>query len=246
MRLLNETIDAEGWAPPDWAAQVGMGCRRFGGATVLTLRSLPHPMFNRAIGLGVVGSAPLNSVVEHLRAEGASRWALSIAPGAGLETELTSLGLVPGARLAVLTRSLEDIQPAPCPFRLSEVSRENAAEFARVLGEGYGTPPFLAPWNEAMVGRPGWTFYLARDGAEAVACAGLFVHGDVAMLAMAATLPSHRGRGAQSALMERRLRDAHGCRMVVAQTDDDAANPSLRNMLRAGFTVAYSRTSWTP
>lgn len=249
---MNESIDASAWAdmyaaaPSEWAGQFGMACRRYGGATVLTLRALPHPMFNRALGFGVVGQAPMGEVVETLVRDAAPRWDVSLAPETGLEEELEALGLAPGRRLAVLARPLEaPVQPVACPFELREVTAPQAPVFADVLGAGYGTPPFLKPWNVAMVGRPGWRFYLAWEGETPVACAGLFTRGEVAMLAMAATLPGSRGRGAQSALVQRRLADAVGCRWVVAQTDDELANPSLRNLLRLGFDKIYSRTSYS-
>jgi len=52
---------------------------------------------------------------------------------------------------------------------------------------------------------------------------------------MAATLPDQRGRGAQSVLIAERLKQARslGCRWARAETSED--NPSLQNLLRAGF-----------
>jgi len=61
---------------------------------------------------------------------------------------------------------------------------------------------------------------------------------------MSATLPEARGRGAQSALIARRWRDAqdHGCRAVVTQTQ--FGGTSQNNMERAGMRLAYVFGIW--
>ena len=64
-----------------------------------------------------------------------------------------------------------------------------------------------------------------------------------------ATRPSHRRRGAQGALLARRIRDAAdlGCRWLVTETGEDLPerpNPSFRNMLRTGFELAYQRANY--
>jgi GNAT superfamily N-acetyltransferase len=91
----------------------------------------------------------------------------------------------------------------------------------------------------------------AWDGETAVAGAALYVLGDAGWLGAASTLPSARGRGAQGALMARRIEDgrAFGCRWFVTETGEETAahpNPSLRNMMRAGFRVAYHRENFMP
>ena len=67
----------------------------------------------------------------------------------------------------------------------------------------------------------------------------------------AATLPSHRRRGAQGALVARRIRDglALGYRLFAAEAAEDgpeAPDPSYHNVLRAGFRLAYLRRSYLP
>ena len=70
-----------------------------------------------------------------------------------------------------------------------------------------------------------------------------------ARLTGAATLPSHRGRGAQSAFLARRIADATaaGCTVLSAETGKPAEgvrNPSLENLTRVGFEVLYDRVNW--
>jgi hypothetical protein len=72
----------------------------------------------------------------------------------------------------------------------------------------------------------------------------------VAWLGFGATLEVARGRGGQSALFAERLRDARdqGCRWAVTETgeesDEEPVNHSFRNMIRAGFKLAYARRNW--
>lgn len=93
----------------------------------------------------------------------------------------------------------------------------------------------------AGIGLPGWRHYIVRDGARP---AGVFVLGvvrDIGWLMLALVDPAHRGRGLQSAMIERRLADAQlaGCTLAVSETIDDNASP--RNLRRFGFTLVERR-----
>ena len=82
-----------------------------------------------------------------------------------------------------------------------------------------------------------------------IAAANLFVHGDIGSLNAAATLPAHRNRGAQSALLAARADAAAkaGCRRLVAEAGtpaEDELNPSLNNLLRCGLRPLYDRQNW--
>ena len=63
----------------------------------------------------------------------------------------------------------------------------------------------------------------------------------LAQLAGASTLPLHRRRGVQSALLRARLLDAasRGCDLAVVTTEP--ASKSQENAQRAGFTLLYPR-----
>jgi GNAT superfamily N-acetyltransferase len=90
---------------------------------------------------------------------------------------------------------------------------------------------------------------MAYDGGKAVSTGALFVSGEAAWLDFATTLPEYRGRGAQAALLARRIVDAAelGCRYLVVETAEDTPQrgaPSHRNMLRFGFQEAYARPNY--
>jgi GNAT superfamily N-acetyltransferase len=134
-------------------------------------------------------------------------------------------------------------------LRIERIDRAHAAAFAEISCTAFGMPAVMQPWLAAGVGRPGWTHYLAFDGETPAAGGALFVKGDVGWLGIASTLPAYRRRGAQGALIARRIRDAaeSGCRWVVTETGEDTPehpNPSYHNMLRTGLVLAYQRPNY--
>lgn len=97
---------------------------------------------------------------------------------------------------------------------------EHAEAFGRICQLCFALPPALAPWVAALVGRPGWRTFVALDGARPVATAAFHVQGEWAWMGWSATLPSHRGEGAQLALIaEMRLQAGReGCRHLALET----------------------------
>jgi len=77
----------------------------------------------------------------------------------------------------------------------------------------------------------------------------LHIDRDVGWLGIGATLADSRGRGGQGAVMARRIADAAatGCTTLTTETGilPGRPNPSLANMLRSGFTLAYERANWS-
>ncbi len=147
--------------------------------------------------------------------------------------------------------------PRPEPatdLRLEVLGAAWAARAGRIMAEGFelpldsGYPGWFANALDAG-GRDDMRVYGAFDGDELISVAMLCVSGEIAALAGAATVSAARGRGAQGALMARRINDAAaaGCRWVSTETGsetEDEPNPSLHNMRRAGLTELYERTNW--
>ena len=111
----------------------------------------------------------------------------------------------------------------------------NAVEWTRFTMRGFGMPE---EDSSDMLG-PGCDsdevqLFAAWDGDYMVAAASSFVWQDVTVLNSGVTLPSHRNRGAQSALIASRAAAAAdaGCRWLVTQTakpDPGTQNPSTNN-----------------
>jgi hypothetical protein len=108
------------------------------------------------------------------------------------------------------------------------------------------TPASLdgANWPDfrRCVGAPGFFHYVACDGGRPVASAALQVLDDVGHLCMAFTAEPDRRRGAQQALIARRIETATslGCRMLVSETLSFLKS-SLGNLRRAGFAPVYDK-----
>jgi hypothetical protein len=95
---------------------------------------------------------------------------------------------------------------------------------------------------------PDWNDICAAHGPEMVAVSTLFRYVDSAEFAGKSILPSHRGRGAQPALLAARAQAAlaAGVRWFIAKSGKPGPgenNPSL-NLRRAGFTPLYERRNW--
>jgi GNAT superfamily N-acetyltransferase len=82
---------------------------------------------------------------------------------------------------------------------------------------------------------------IARRAGAIAGAGSLRVVDSLAMMSGTATLPGHRRRGVQTALLRARLEDARraGCDIAVVTTEPAAK--SQENMQRAGFSLLYSR-----
>jgi GNAT superfamily N-acetyltransferase len=238
-------------APPE----LGLSVMHSGGAVLLIAPSLPIILFNRVIGLGLRGPVTepeLDEILARYRAAGSATFAAQLSPRAApgdLPAWLHARGLSLRDNWAKVYRAAAPDVIVRTDLRVERIDRAHAAAFAEVSCTAFGMPAVLQPWLAAGVGRPGWSHYLAFDGETPVAGGALFVEGNVGWLGIASTLPAHRRRGAQGALMARRIRDASelGCRWVVTETGEDTPehpNPSYRNMLRTGFLLAYHRPNY--
>lgn len=88
---------------------------------------------------------------------------------------------------------------------------------------------------------PSFERYLAWHAGEIAGGASLRVSDGVAQLCGAATLPAHRRRGVQSALLRHRLASAaeRGCDIAVVTTQP--GSKSQENVQRFGFALLYTR-----
>ena len=245
-------------APAAWAARAGLRHERLGCADLLLLAAVPIGHFNRLVGLGVetpASEAMLDTALARFAAAGIADFFVHLSPGAqpaALPGWLAARGLVPHRRAwAKLWRDDSPPPTNPTTLRIAEVGPDRAADFALAACEGLGLPPALRPWRAALVGRPGWRTYVAYDGSVPTASGALYCRDGVGWLGVGATIPAWRRKGAQGALISRRVADAiaAGCRDIVADTTEPAPgepSPAYANMLRHGFRAAYSRLNYGP
>jgi hypothetical protein len=100
-------------------------------------------------------------------------------------------------------------------------------ELERVFGETFAAPSFER--------------ILARRNGSVAGGASLRLQDGVALLAGAATVPEHRRRGVQTAMLRHRLRDAarRGCEVATVTTSP--GSKSTANVQQFGFVVLYVR-----
>jgi GNAT superfamily N-acetyltransferase len=112
--------------------------------------------------------------------------------------------------------------------------REEANE---VLLGGYEVGAEVARLIEAEHRDPRVQLLAVREAERPGAVAAISIHGQVAVLGGAATLPEARGRGVQAMLLRARLTVAieAGCKLATATAA--AESTSLRNLARTSFDV---------
>jgi GNAT superfamily N-acetyltransferase len=215
------------------------------GGVCLANHSVPITELNRVVGV----TAELDvDAVEAFYARVGVRPLVALPPWlTKLERELRARGYARGHQWTKFEREPEPAPHVESTLRV-EAARDGGA-FGRALAEGFGSPREAAEDFAALVGRPGWSCFVAWDGAEAAAAATLFVDEGVAWLGAAATRPAFRGRGAQSALLAARIEAARGAgaQLLTVETGtpvDGVAGTSYRNILRAGFRESYVRANW--
>jgi GNAT superfamily N-acetyltransferase len=243
-------------APAAFARETGLHVERIGSAVAVVMERVPHILFNRVIGLGLrepATEAMVDRIVDLYQPHGV-RFAVQLSPAAqpaALPGWLAARGVQRGDSWLKFIRGVEPPPPAPTDLRIAAIGPEWAAAYAETIRTVFDMPPLFRPWVQANIGRPGWRHYLAFDGDQPMATAALFVRDGIGWLGEAGTLPAARGRGAQSALLARRIADAAalGCRQLVVETGDDTPedpNPSTHNVRRAGFALAYRRPNYLP
>lgn len=170
-------------------------------------------------------------------------------PNAKLREQLRLLGFTPADRRPLATIDLPAASIADKGdgggLHVAEVE-EGGGElglFLDVLAAGYAAPTDVSNFLRVEHSAPGVRRFLAWQGNQPIAAGALSVHGGVAVLGGAATVPAARGLGAQAVLLQHRLRMAESAGCVAATATAAPDSPSTRNLARAGFTVVL-RHGW--
>ena len=220
------------------------------GSALLTMAlSQPIPKANRVYNLGV-GPPATRVEVDAIVAEYQSRrlpYRIELSPLAQpdfVDDWIRAAGGRAVANVHVLSRARAPIADAPTSLRIESVTTKHADDFLEPYMEGFDAPATVEMTLRTYFEVPGARFYAAYDGSTPAAGAWMFVHDGVAYFTGAATREGYRGRGAQSALLARRIGDAQemGCELCFIDTDEELPgrpNPSFHNVVRAGFEPAF-------
>lgn len=235
-------------------APAGLGARavELGGALCIRLEAEPRSaMFNRVLGLGLRTPATEKDLdrIASFFGEGIA-WAVALAPQAepaDLSSRLERRGYTSGYGWTKFTRAAGNAPAAPTGLRVERVQQGEA--FAEAFVRGYGTPEFFRDWVARLPGRPGWHCFVAFEDTDPAGAGALYASGTVGWLGIAATVPEHRHKGAQNAILAARIDAAAeaGCEVVATETGEprgDRPGGSWRNIARAGFEPQYVRPNY--
>lgn len=225
-----------------------------GGAVALRFPEAPDsPMLNRAVGLGVDRPATEDDVDAVIAALGiGTTYYIAVAPSAQpaeLPRWLEARGLEQGWGWMSFRRGVEDIPRPETELRLEQVREPGQARaFAEIVRAGFELPDALVPVL-TRVPEAGWLCWLALDGDTPASAAALYVAEGAGYFGFGATLPEHRGKGAQNALLAERIRRARelGCDAVLTETGERREgfpSSSYRNIVRAGFEEVAVTANW--
>lgn len=245
--------------PAELQGSAGLFVHRAEGLCAFGAPGVPSLMFNRVFvdaEAGLASYASVPRVLEALRARGVADALVHAHLDARDAHDprvlaLHAAGLQPFRRAWLkLARDAQPVEERGAALPLGVCRTDEAEGFAELVTRGLQLAQATAPLVSAIVQRPRWHVYVARDAGQVVASGALFVQGDVGHLGFAATLPSYRGLGLQRALIARRLRVAYalGCRLVTSETGEAVPgqpNPSEHNLRALGLRVIALRSNWT-
>jgi hypothetical protein len=257
-QLAQRLIAAERDCMVDWLRAMeaadgnpfGIAIRQFGQATALVCSQIPAEVFNRVLGMTADDRAHLPAILEFYREHGVNSL-FDLSPYAippfwvqpNLPPLLARQGFYQGAFHQMLygVPTLE-VPPTPEHITIKEVEPAGADDFVRVYEQVWGAGGAI----RALIGQPRFHCYLAFVDGVAAGLGVLHIANRAGSMANGLTAPPFRGRGCQTALLYRRIRDAAlaGCDLLVSQCNP--GSESQRNQLRAGFRVAGSKAWWLP
>jgi hypothetical protein len=262
-----EAAEAHAWAdmyaaaPADWAASVGLATCEMGGALVLSWAATGRRYFSRAIGLGVdkpASEAGIDEILDLYERAGIRMFLLQALPHcrpAGYERRLRERGLQPfdvqdrvvrDGRLFVDAGSGAEGRG----LVVEDVDSESEDEWADFLQRVYRLE--TGPWLQALVGRPGWHQYVARERGEIVGARGMYIGPDgTAWLGMDGPVPGITTQDYEpdAALCAFIVEDglARGATGFVTEIEATSAamdTPGYEYFARLGFRRPYARTHY--
>jgi GNAT superfamily N-acetyltransferase len=120
-------------------------------------------------------------------------------------------------------------------------AQTSAAAWATAMPE---LGEFMLDFSEISASSAGAFPFIAESGGKPIATGSLFIYDGVAILAGASTIPSARRQGAQTALLEARLRFAaeRGCQLAMMGASPNSQ--SQRNAESNSFRITYTRIKW--
>jgi GNAT superfamily N-acetyltransferase len=249
--------DLHAAASPQLHRTLGLRLERVGTAQVSIAVREPSILLNRAIGLGIEAAdvrETVFEVVSRYRRAAVARFFFHLHPQAeppGLRDWMSEAGLEPGRGWMKFKRGTAPPPEVGSELEVREIGAEHAADFGRIAVAAFGMSERAAPLAVALLGRPGWRLYMSFADGRPAGTGALFVKDQVGWCDWGATDPAFRGRGGQSAVLARRVRDAlaMGCRLLGTETGEAVESDpqhSYNNILKIGFEETVVRENFLP
>ena len=247
-----DSVETESFIALYAAAEAwGTGTHTLDGVTAVWSRQDDDPSFSCVLNLANASQPErtLADLEQAVRERGGLVFGVDTHPDLDAlvsEERLQQLGFVRDSQECIWALDLTAGFAADCAPADIEIVQAGPADsdvFARTLNQGWSLPEHAARGYifAQGIGISGWHQYMAYVEGELAGIAVLFIHDRVADCFLSATLPEFRGKGIQTALIERRLKDGvrAGCNLATSQTVVHNASP--RNMARRGFQPLYRR-----
>jgi hypothetical protein len=239
----------------------GIEVERFGPVQASAFGELPAiPVLNQIQGAGEAGAVSdghLAAAIEWMRAREVD-CRIFIAEGrpesAEAEAWLGARGYERGDGWVTFVRDAAPsrlrIEPGIKIWPLGE-NEIDGEGLSAILSEGMDLPLTAETLFFSLPQRPRWRCYTASIAPDdrVAAAASMRIHEGVAQFGPGSTLEYARGRGCNTALLQRRLVDAiaAGCHTIFAEVWDcqpERFSAVGRSLVRAGFEPAYSVRNW--
>ncbi|MCP3390260.1 GNAT family N-acetyltransferase [Bradyrhizobium sp. CCGB12] len=143
----------------------------------------------------------------------------------------------PYVRYPTLARHASPSSPIATKIDVQQLSPSEAKQIVK-SHDGIAFPDFSRSSPEQR----GWHYFVAFDGGQALATARLYVQGELGYLGTAFTGEPCRRRGAQQALIAKRIEVAAalGCRVLISETLS-ILKSSLNNLQKAEFRTIFEK-----
>ena len=247
-KLKRFSIQTDPWSRADGLKQYRFKASPLGSAYVSVSPAEQGPFassnFNRVYLCGAedgLTASGLAGIADLFRQAGVDRFYVWLSPGPGMELVrrwLMDAGMTrrPHVRYLALVRDAGE----PPRSTLRVEVREMEAGEARGLAErheGIAWPDYVR-----SAGAPGFHHFMAFEDGTPIATAVLYALDDLGYLGTALTGEPFRGRGAQQALIAKRIETAAalGCRSLVSETLS-FLEISLGNLQKAGFRSLFEK-----
>ena len=217
----------------------------------------PSILINRVLNLGsqyVPTLKQLQDIRAFYQHAGRSRFFLHVVPdllGPDYAALLTEAGYERYRSWMKFCCGPDDAGAVSTDLVIRRVGPEHAADFAAIVGNAFDFNPAFQPAIAALVNDPDWQVYMSFDGDTPAGTGALYMRDGVGYLDFGATHADFRGRGAQTGVLNMRIRAAldAGCTSIVTMTGEAVPGDeqhSYSNIRKAGFEEAYLRENWIP